>query len=273
LFDGRFRLSVDKGVVPLGTALRRTKLTPDHLTALGLVLAVPAALLIGSGRLFWGLVVLIAAAVPDLLDGAFAKASGTSSVRGAFFDSVADRVSDGIVLGGFAWYLQSKYHGHAAMLPFAILAVSMLISYERAKAESLGYSAKGGLMERAERIIVLCAGLAFSFVLVPLLLAMLVLTSITAVQRFVKVWRQASKPPPPKPVDQPVAMAERWRAWREANGAGTGSVLGNRFAQGSRPDGRTRWQERRRTWNRPADNAEGAAEGSGPRRRQHNRRP
>jgi CDP-diacylglycerol--glycerol-3-phosphate 3-phosphatidyltransferase len=273
VFDGRFRRSVDKGVGPVGTALRRTGLSPDHLTALGLLLAVPAALLIGSGRLFWGLVVLIAAAVPDLLDGALAKASGTSSVRGAFFDSVADRVSDGIVLGGFAWYLQSKHHGHAALLPFAILAVSMLISYERAKAESLGFTAKGGLMERAERIIVLCAGLAFSFMLIPLLWAMLVLTSITAVQRFVKVWRQASKPPAPKPVDQPVAMAERWRAWREANGAGAGSTFGNRFAPGTRPSGRTRWQERRQTWNRPVDNGDGAAEASGPRRRQHNRRP
>ncbi|HEY2300504.1 MAG TPA: CDP-alcohol phosphatidyltransferase family protein [Acidimicrobiales bacterium] len=273
MFDGRFRLSVDKGVSPLGTALRRTKLTPDHLTALGLVIAVPAAVMIGSGRLFWGLILLIAAAVPDLLDGALAKASGTASVRGAFFDSVADRVSDAIVLGGFAWYLQSKHHGHAALLPFAILAVSMLISYERAKAESLGFTAKGGLMERAERIIVLCAGLAFSVILVPLLWAMLVLSSITAIQRFVKVWRQASKPPAPKPVDQPVAMAERWRAWREANGAGTGNTFGNRFARGTRPSGRIRWQERRQTSGRTGDGVEGAAETPAARRRQHNRRP
>ena len=99
--------------------MRRTKLSPDHLTALGLVLAVPAAVMIGSGRLFWGLILLIAAAVPDLLDGALAKASGTASVRGAFFDSVADRVTDALVLGGFAWYLQSQHHGHAALLPFA----------------------------------------------------------------------------------------------------------------------------------------------------------
>jgi CDP-diacylglycerol--glycerol-3-phosphate 3-phosphatidyltransferase len=273
LFDGRFRRSVDKGVGPLGTALRRTRLTPDHLTALGLLLAIPAALLIGSGRLFWGLVVLIAAAVPDLLDGALAKASGTASVRGAFFDSVADRVSDAIVLGGFAWYLQSEHHGHAALLPFAILAVSMLVSYERAKAESLGYSASGGLMERAERIIVLCAGLAFSFVLVPLLWAMLVLTSITAVQRFVKVWRQASKPPPPKPIDQPVAMAERWRAWREANGSRNGTIFGSRFAQGSRPTVRARWHERPQSLNRPAETGEADAESVWPRRRLHNRRP
>ena len=192
MFDGRFRSSVDRGVGPIGSALGRTGLSPDHLTALGLLLAVPAAFAIGTGRLILGLLLLIASAVPDLLDGALAKASGTSSKRGAFFDSVADRVTDAIILGGLGWYLQSSRHGHAGMLPFGILAVSTLISYERAKAESLGFTAKGGLMERAERIILLCIGLVAPVILVPILWTMLVLTSVTAVQRFVKVWRQAS---------------------------------------------------------------------------------
>jgi len=241
LFDGRFRSRVDRGVSPVGAALKRTGLSPDHLTALGLVLAVPAAVAIASGRLFLGLLLLVASAVPDLLDGALAKASGTASVRGAFFDSVADRATDGVILGGIAWYLQSRHHAHAAMLPFAILAASMLISYERAKAESLGFDAKGGLMERAERIIMLCIGLAFSMVLVPLLWIMLILTAITAVQRFVKVWRQATQPPQ-APV--PVAMAERWRAWREANGWGAATLRPNRFAQGTQRRS-SRWQERR----------------------------
>jgi len=128
LFDGRFRASVDKGVKPFGTALNRTGLSPDHLTALGLFMAVPAAIAIGTGRLFLGLVLLAASAVPDLLDGALAKASGTSSKRGAFFDSVADRVTDALILGGLGWYLQTQRHGHAALLPFAILAASSLIS-------------------------------------------------------------------------------------------------------------------------------------------------
>jgi CDP-diacylglycerol--glycerol-3-phosphate 3-phosphatidyltransferase len=193
VFDGRFRSSVDKGVGPIGSALGRTGLSPDHLTALGLVMSVPAAVTIASGRLALGLVLLVASAIPDLLDGALAKASGTSSTRGAFFDSVADRVTDAIIMGGVAWYLQSSRHGHAGMLPFGILAASTLISYERAKAESLGFTAKGGLMERAERIILLCVGLFLPVVLVPILWIMLVLTSVTAVQRFAKVWRQATR--------------------------------------------------------------------------------
>ena len=78
------------------------------------------------------------------------------------------------------------------MLPVAIMATAMFISYQRAKAESLGYDARGGLMERAERFIVLAFGLLFSEILVPVLWVMLVLSLFTAGQRFVKVWRQAT---------------------------------------------------------------------------------
>jgi CDP-diacylglycerol--glycerol-3-phosphate 3-phosphatidyltransferase len=73
----------------------------------------------------------------------------------------------------------------------AVLALSMLITYERARAESLGFQARGGLMERAERLVLLGVGLAFD-ILVPMLWVMLALTAITAIQRFVKVWRQAT---------------------------------------------------------------------------------
>jgi CDP-diacylglycerol--glycerol-3-phosphate 3-phosphatidyltransferase len=246
LFDGRFRASVDKGVSPIGTALKRTGLSPDHLTLIGLVLALPAAVAIANGRLILGLVLVIASAVPDLLDGALAKASGRASARGAFFDSVADRVTDALVLGGVAWYLQARHHGQAAMLPFAVLGASMLISYERAKAESLGFTAKGGLMERAERIILICTGLAFSVVLVPILWVMLTLGLITAGQRFVKVWRQASKGATQEEnaAVGPVAMTERWRAWRQANGWGSAAPSSNHFPRGTRRS--SRWQERRR---------------------------
>ncbi|MEZ5180814.1 MAG: hypothetical protein R2702_02900 [Acidimicrobiales bacterium] len=91
----------------------------------------------------------------------------------------------------------------------AVLGASMLISYERAKAESLGYDAKGGLMERAERLIALGLGLLFSSVLVPILWVMLALTLVTAGQRFAKVWKQAS-------AEVPAATAGRERRSRRA---------------------------------------------------------
>jgi phosphatidylinositol phosphate synthase len=195
MFDGTFRKPVDKAVKPIGNALRKTGLTPDHLTVVGLLVGIAAAVAIGSGRLLLGLFLVILAALPDLFDGALAKATDASSQRGAFFDSTVDRVTDAFLLGGIAWYLASTESAHMAILPYAVMAVSSIISYERAKAESLGIEAKGGLMERAERIIALCLGLLIPVLLIPILWIMLVLTTITAVQRFVKVWKQAAVAP------------------------------------------------------------------------------
>jgi CDP-diacylglycerol--glycerol-3-phosphate 3-phosphatidyltransferase len=170
-------------------------MTPDHLTIAGMVIAIGAAVAIGAGYLALGLLLVILAALPDLLDGALAKASNTSSQRGAFFDSVVDRVTDALLFGGVAWYFTNEHSPKTAILPLAVSAVSSVISYERAKAESLGLAAKGGIMERAERIILLCLGLLFPVLLLPIMWIMLILTSVTAVQRFVKVWRQAAVAP------------------------------------------------------------------------------
>ena len=195
MFDGHFRVQVERAVKPMGESLRKVGVTPDVLTVAGLLLAVAAGISVGAGALRVGLLLVILAALPDLLDGAVAKAGNTASQRGAFFDSVIDRVTDALLLGGVAWYLASNDSPHMSVLPFAVMAVSATISYEHAKAESLGLQAKGGLMERAERIILLCLGLLFDNLLVPILWIMLVLTSITAVQRFIKVWKQAAVAP------------------------------------------------------------------------------
>ncbi|MBV8160396.1 MAG: CDP-alcohol phosphatidyltransferase family protein [Acidimicrobiia bacterium] len=173
-------------------------------------------LAVGAGWLIVGLFLLIASGALDLLDGAVAKASATSTPRGAFFDSVSDRVSDAFVLGGVAWYLAGSKHEYATVLALAVLAASMLISYERARAEALGFQARGGLMERAERMFLLGVGLAFGVVLVPVLWVMLVLTCFTAVQRFLRVWRQASAA---RPSTRPAA---RWRTWRPLSEADAG---------------------------------------------------
>ena len=246
MFDGRWRTGVDRATAPVGSALRRSGITADQLTALGLAMAVGAAVAIGGGWIGLGLGLFIASALPDLLDGPVAKAAGTASPRGAFFDSVADRVSDSLVLGGMAWYLASERGGHAAVLPFAVLAVSSLVSYQRAKAESLGYSAKGGLMERAERVVALCAGLAFPGFLVPVLWLVLVLSSVTAVQRFVKVWRLASvEHPTPTRRGRGVGRYGtdgRWRTWRDPQGQ-------HRGRSRRRETGRAR---RQRPWRRGA---------------------
>lgn len=196
MFDGRFRAEAERTLKPVGQSLKRTGITADHLTLLGICMSLAAAVAIGNGALRLGLLLLVLTALPDLLDGAVAKASGTASTRGAFFDSVADRFTDALLFGGVAWYLATTQPGRLAVLPMAVLGASMLISYERAKAESLGFEAKGGMMERAERLIALGIGLLFNQFLVPILWLMLVLTLITAGQRFAKVWKQATQATP-----------------------------------------------------------------------------
>ena len=172
--------------------------------------------MIGSGNLALGLVLMILTGLPDLLDGAIAKAAGTSSMRGAYFDSVSDRLTDIMLFSGVAWHLSVTRDGQIHMLPVAIMGLAIMISYQRAKAESLGFDAKGGLMERAERFISLGIGLllgAFNETLLLVVLwIMLVLTAITAIQRFFKVWKQASvgRPPtPPGPISRRRAREAR----------------------------------------------------------------
>jgi CDP-diacylglycerol--glycerol-3-phosphate 3-phosphatidyltransferase len=239
MFDGRWRSTWETGMRPVGAQIRRTGVTANHLTTAGLVMAAAASLTIAHGYLRMGLLLLVLTAVPDVLDGAVAKASGTASPRGAFFDSVVDRVSDALLLGGVAWYLASTQPGRIAVLPLAVLAASLLISYERAKAESLGFDARGGLMERAERLAALAVGLLFDSILVPVLWVMLVLTLITAVQRFVTVWRQASAPPPSQPAggrwrNRRVARSTR-QVWRRQ-----GSVLSRRDGRRTRAESGSR---------------------------------
>lgn len=236
MFDKRCRTGVERGLQPVGTTLRRLGVSADQLTVLGLLISVGVAFAIGSGWLGVGALLLALSAVPDVLDGAVAKASGTASPRGAFFDSVADRVSDSLVLGGFAWYLASAHGAHAALLPMALLGASGLVSYERAKAESLGYAARGGLMERAERMFALGASLLFSGVMMPILWVMLALTVVTAVHRFVMVWRQASAPAEAKAARGAGAVAgragRRLRGWRPGEGFGPSAVRRERRRNG-----------------------------------------
>jgi CDP-diacylglycerol--glycerol-3-phosphate 3-phosphatidyltransferase len=222
MFDGRWRDAVDRSTGPVGTALHRRGITADVLTATGLVSASATAVAVATGHLHLAILLLILTGLHDLLDGPVAKAAGTASVRGAFFDSVTDRVADAVLMAGVAWYLIGRGEGHLAVLPLAVLGVTALVSYERAKAESLGLSAKGGLMERAERMILLGVGFIAASFLVPVLWAMLALISVTAIARFVKVWNAASGK------DEVlrrrvVAWREgrvesRWRTWREGAG-------------------------------------------------------
>ena len=246
MFDGRWRAAVDRSTGPVGEALHRRGITADVLTATGLVSATVTAVLVASGHLHLAILFLIITGLHDLLDGPVAKAAGTASVRGAFFDSVTDRVADAVLMFGAAWYLVDRHEGHLALLPMAILAVTALVSYERAKAESLGLSARGGLMERAERMVLLGVAFFSASFFVPVLWVMFALISFTAVTRFVKVWNAASGR------DEVIRrrieawregrVDSRWRTWREGR-ATTGVPRHALTTTSGAPVGR--WRARR----------------------------
>lgn len=233
-----------------GARLADHGVTANMVTLAGVVLSAATAVLIGLGSFHVALACFIVAGLMDSLDGAVAKARGAASRQGAFLDSVADRLSDGLLLGGVAWYLAAGSHPRDALLAVAVLVVSSLVSYERAKAESLGLTAKGGLMERAERMILLGLGILLPFLLVPVLWALLVLTMGTAVGRFTRVWRQASDAPPSARFGEVIwrtgRVESRWRAWREQGAlAGPGGALGTWHGRRREPRA-TRLREERR---------------------------
>ncbi len=219
MFDGNFREGVDKITGPVGQALHKVGVSADVITVIGVGMAAACGAFIATGRFFTAAVFLALTGVPDALDGAVAKAAGSSGPRGAFFDSVSDRLSDGLLFFGASWYFLGTETPRLALLPFALYLAASLVSYQRAKAESLGFDAKGGLMERAERFIVLGFGLVFSPLFTTVLWVMLTLTLITVGTRFVKVWRQASEVSPQigrshRPTRS--ARVDRVRARREA---------------------------------------------------------
>ncbi len=186
-------------VTPSGTKYKWYQLGPqlairgvraNFITMVGLSLAAITAFAIARGYFYIAIVLLTVGGLMDFLDGSVAKASNTASVRGAFLDSVIDRVSDALIFGGVTYYFLDSAHPKYAIVPLAILAVSQIISYERAKAETLGLDAKGGLMERAERLIFLGISMALHIIFLEMLAVLLLLCLVTAVGRFYKVWMQ-----------------------------------------------------------------------------------
>jgi CDP-diacylglycerol--glycerol-3-phosphate 3-phosphatidyltransferase len=167
---------------PVIGLLARTALTPNHLTLIGAALnaAVGVVVAFGDGRL-GGLLVLAASAF-DLLDGALARATGRVSRFGAFLDSTLDRVADAALLVGAAGRGLRAGRRQTAILAFLAFVASVLVSYTRARAESVGVEGEAGLFDRPARIITLAAGLVFNRL--DLALSVIALgATVTVVQR------------------------------------------------------------------------------------------
>lgn len=174
---------------PMIRLLARTPITPSTLTWLGFLLAAGAAALIVTRHLLAaGLVVLIAGLF-DLLDGALARHTNQVTHFGAILDSTLDRLSEGVLLLGILAMYAREPSMSGILLASAALLGSPLVSYIRARGETLGLECQGGLFTRPERVIVLALGLLLDQVIISLAI-ITVFSFITAGQRLVHLWQQ-----------------------------------------------------------------------------------
>ena len=181
---------------PLVPLVHKLKLTPDAMTLTGLALNLAAAVVIAFGHLLIGGIVFLLAGLFDLLDGALARYMEKVTMFGALFDSTVDRITEGAIFLSFIFITGSGVWPFNVtwqlLLIFLAMIGSFMTSYIRARAEALNIDCTVGLFTRVERVIILVLGLLLNQVFVALAIVV-VLSFVTAGQRFVHVWRQAGK--------------------------------------------------------------------------------
>ena len=188
---------VTRAITPLCRIALRIGLTPNLVTVLGTIgVATSALIFYPNGNLFWGTLVICFFALTDLFDGTMARLSNTGPSRwGALLDATMDRISDAAIITGLLLYtLKSDELSTQSLLLAVSLVAGFLVSYIKAKAESLDIECEGGFAERTERLIIVLATAGFTGLNVPhalvVGLALLSFASvITVVQRLVIVFR------------------------------------------------------------------------------------
>jgi CDP-diacylglycerol---glycerol-3-phosphate 3-phosphatidyltransferase len=183
------RKVLDQAVMPLASLLHWCRITPNQVSLGGILLNLVSAALILDGQLMLAGIVYLLAGSLDLLDGALARFAKQSSRFGAFLDSTADRISEGVVFATIAYHFAR--HGlpvDAALTVLALLG-SLLVSYTRARAEGLGLECKVGIVTRAERVVLIALGLLLGLLPAAIYL-LVVLTGFSATQRIVHTLRQ-----------------------------------------------------------------------------------
>ncbi|HET8912450.1 MAG TPA: CDP-alcohol phosphatidyltransferase family protein [Ktedonobacteraceae bacterium] len=209
MFSRRIQQRARQFVTMIIRPFARLGVTPNMLTFVGLLLSIVTASVVAQGNLFAGGLLVLFSGVFDMFDGAMARARGTSSTFGAFYDSTLDRYSEGIILGGLLIYTMRQPGLNGAPWPFAseqtwmVLLIytamlgSLMVSYTKARAEGLGLECKKGLLARPERVVLLAIGLLISTVvwwsLVLALALLAVFSHVTAVERIVHVWKVTNR--------------------------------------------------------------------------------
>ena len=198
MIQSSLRAPVTKFITPICRGLLKIGLTANGVTILGTFCSVIAAiLLIPNGHLFAACLAITGFVLFDLLDGTMARLSEQGTNKwGALLDSTLDRISDAAILGSLLWYLEKNNQTLSGVVLINVL-LGFLISYIKAKAESLDIECNGGLAERTERLIITLvaiglAGIGFSVFLVIGMWILLIASLVTVAQRFQIVYK-ASK--------------------------------------------------------------------------------
>jgi len=213
---------------PIGRGLVRLHLRPNHLTLIGLGISLVAASAFVAGHIRTGGILLLIAGFCDFFDGSLARASGMVTPFGAFLDSVIDRYSDIVVLLAMVVLFARTPHTRGALVAMAGLVGSVMVSYTKARAASIGVECTIGFMERPERMICLILG-ALLDVLEPALWILAVLANLTALQRIAFTWRATREAALPRSVvlaavllvptataAEPPVTAAQERTWTQA---------------------------------------------------------
>ncbi|KAA3653647.1 MAG: CDP-alcohol phosphatidyltransferase family protein [Chloroflexi bacterium] len=176
---------------PIVTFLARYRLSPDALTVAGMAFHFLFAWLITIGELRWAAVAIFFLTPLDALDGALARKQGRKQGGfGAFLDSTLDRLAEIILFGGFIFYYLQQENILMLSLAYVAITGSLMVSYTRARAESLGLSCKVGLLSRVERYMVITLFLVLNMPDIAMII-LAIFTYFTAFQRMYHVWKQS----------------------------------------------------------------------------------
>ncbi|MEP6856926.1 MAG: CDP-alcohol phosphatidyltransferase family protein [Gemmatimonadales bacterium] len=192
-----------RAIEPAISLLARHNVNPNAITTVGTLLTIAAGVVYGTGHIMTAGWIMVATAFFDVVDGEVARRTGRSTVFGAFYDSTLDRVADGALMAGLTvFYATNPIHHNLYMMVMCLIGIigTFLVSYTRARAESLGIDAKVGVMQRPERIVLLSAPQALfglfwnGWVLIGIVVLLSVTAWITAVQRIAFVHRFTQHP-------------------------------------------------------------------------------
>ena len=188
LLRGIFKNILD----PIGSFLNSLGVTPNMMTMLGFFGNLIAAILLASGKMIGGGVIVLLMGPFDAIDGTMARLRGTPTRFGGVLDSVVDRYSELVIIGGLLVYFTRQENWTVVIVCYLAAMGSLLVSYTRARAEAAHFSVKGGFFTRVERYIVMTIGLLINQPVIAVWIIAL-LANFTAIQRMVLVYKQAAE--------------------------------------------------------------------------------